>query len=182
VTLVPTIRDGPQELAVAPRAADIPREVRAGRPRLAGRRDARSRQGRQWTRKPIPPDFGRPSWHICAMAARSRRARRLFIRTLAPHVGFTSAPAITWIAKHLDRQDDSRSCRRQRLRTPRSAYLPAQPRHRASTLRCNLDGDRTAVAAKSSGFHPPIIFLSRPVCCPFHVELASIGVKPLFWR
>ena len=56
-------------------------------------------KGRQRARMPIPPDVGaavvtylrdgRPKWSC----------RRLFLRTLAPHVGFASGCAITMIAK-----------------------------------------------------------------------------------
>jgi site-specific recombinase XerD len=46
-------------------------------------------KGRQRARMPIPPDVGRPK----------SSCRRLFIRALAPHVGFASGCAITMIAK-----------------------------------------------------------------------------------
>ncbi|WP_338132273.1 tyrosine-type recombinase/integrase [Bradyrhizobium elkanii] len=57
-------------------------------------------KGRQRARMPIyRQTLARLSLHICAMAAQSRRCRRLFVRTLAPHVGFAAGCAITMISK-----------------------------------------------------------------------------------
>ena len=56
-------------------------------------------KGRQRARMPIPPDVGAA---IVAYLRNSRpksSCRRLFVRTLAPHVGFASGCAITMIAK-----------------------------------------------------------------------------------
>jgi integrase len=56
-------------------------------------------KGRQRARMPLPPDV------VAAVVAYLRdgrpksSSRRLFVRTLAPHVGFASGSAITWIAK-----------------------------------------------------------------------------------
>ena len=99
-------------------------------------------KGRQRARMPMPPDVGAAVVAYLRDGRPKSSCRRLFVRTLAPHVGFASGSAITWIAKTaLDR-------RRQSLRTPWRAYLPAQPCHRASALWRDLDGDRTAAAAR----------------------------------
>jgi integrase len=93
-------------------------------------------KGRQRARMPMPPDVGAAVPPEVVVPA-----------VVRPHA---RAPCrlCVWLRDHLDRQDRSRSRRRQRLRTPRSACLPAQPCHRASALRRNLDGDRTAATVR----------------------------------
>jgi len=58
-----------------------------------------SAKGRQRARMPIPPDVGAAVVAYLRDGRPKSRCRRLFLRTLAPHVGFTSGSAITWIAK-----------------------------------------------------------------------------------
>ena len=56
-------------------------------------------KGRQRARMPMPPDVGAAVIAYLRNGRPKSSCRRLFIRTLAPHVGFASASAITWIAK-----------------------------------------------------------------------------------
>jgi site-specific recombinase XerD len=56
-------------------------------------------KGRQRARVPIPPDVGAAVVAYLRDGRPRSSCRRLFVRTLAPHVGFASASAITWIAK-----------------------------------------------------------------------------------
>ena len=58
-----------------------------------------SAKGRQRARMPIPPDVGAAVVAYLRDGRPKSRCRRLFLRTLAPHVGFSSGSAITWIAK-----------------------------------------------------------------------------------
>lgn len=55
--------------------------------------------GRQRERMPIPPDVGAAIVAYLRNDRPKSSCRRLFIRTLAPHVGFASGCAITQIAK-----------------------------------------------------------------------------------
>jgi site-specific recombinase XerD len=56
-------------------------------------------KGRQRARMPIPPDVGAAIVAYLRNGRPNSSCRRLFIRTLAPHVGFASGCAITMIAK-----------------------------------------------------------------------------------
>jgi site-specific recombinase XerD len=56
-------------------------------------------KGRQRTRMPIPPDVGAAIVAYLRKGRPKSSCRRLFVRTLAPHVGFASGCAITMIAK-----------------------------------------------------------------------------------
>jgi site-specific recombinase XerD len=56
-------------------------------------------KGRQRARMPIPPDVGAAIVAYLRNGRPKASCRRLFVRTLAPHVGFASGCAITWIAK-----------------------------------------------------------------------------------
>ena len=56
-------------------------------------------KGRQRARMPIPPDVGAAVVAYLRNGRPESSCRRLFIRTLAPHVGFASGGAITMIAK-----------------------------------------------------------------------------------
>jgi site-specific recombinase XerD len=56
-------------------------------------------KGRQRARMPIPPDVGAAIVAYLRQGRPKSLCRRLFIRTLAPHVGFASGCAITMIAK-----------------------------------------------------------------------------------
>jgi integrase len=56
-------------------------------------------KGRQRARMPIPPDVGAAIVAYLRNGRPKSSSRRLFIRTLAPHVGFASGCAITMIAK-----------------------------------------------------------------------------------
>jgi site-specific recombinase XerD len=56
-------------------------------------------KGRQRARMPIPPDVGAAIVAYLRQGRPKSSCRRLFIRTLAPHVGFASGCAITMIAK-----------------------------------------------------------------------------------
>ena len=56
-------------------------------------------KGRQRARMPIPPDVGAAIVAYLRNGRPKSSCRRLFIRTLAPHVGFASGCAITMIAK-----------------------------------------------------------------------------------
>lgn len=56
-------------------------------------------KGRQRARVPIPPDVSAAVVAYLRDGRPRSSCRRLFVRTLAPHVGFASAGAITWIAK-----------------------------------------------------------------------------------
>ena len=56
-------------------------------------------KGRQRVRMPIPPDVGAAIIVYLRNGRPKSSCRRLFIRTLAPHVGFASGCAITMIAK-----------------------------------------------------------------------------------
>ena len=58
-----------------------------------------SAKGRQRARMPIPPDVGAAVVAYLRDGRPKSRCRRLFLRTRAPHVGFSSGSAITWIAK-----------------------------------------------------------------------------------
>jgi site-specific recombinase XerD len=58
-----------------------------------------SAKGRQRARMPMPPDVGAAVVTYLRDGRPKSRCRRLFLRTLAPHVGFSSGGAITWIAK-----------------------------------------------------------------------------------
>jgi site-specific recombinase XerD len=63
-------------------------------------------KGRQRARMPIPPDVGAAIVAYLRSGRPKSSCRRLFIRVLAPHVGFASGCAITMIAKTaLDRVD-----------------------------------------------------------------------------
>jgi site-specific recombinase XerD len=63
-------------------------------------------KGRQRARMQIPPDVGAAIVAFLRNGRPKSSCRRLFIRTLAPHVGFASGCAITMIAKTaLDRVD-----------------------------------------------------------------------------
>ena len=63
-------------------------------------------KGRQRARMPIPPDVGAAIVAYLRNGRPKSSCRRLFIRALAPHVGFASGCAITMIAKAaLDRVD-----------------------------------------------------------------------------
>ncbi|MCG2631811.1 site-specific integrase [Bradyrhizobium sp. WYCCWR 13023] len=56
-------------------------------------------KGRQRARMPIPPDIGAAIVAYLRNGRPKSSCRRLFVRTLAPHVGFASGCAITMIAK-----------------------------------------------------------------------------------
>ena len=56
-------------------------------------------KGRQRARMPIPPDVGAAIVAYLRDGRPKSSCRRLFVRTLAPHVGFASGCAITMIAK-----------------------------------------------------------------------------------
>lgn len=56
-------------------------------------------KGRQRARMPIPPDIGAAIVAYLRNGGPKSTCRRLFVRTLAPHVGFASGCAITMIAK-----------------------------------------------------------------------------------
>jgi integrase len=56
-------------------------------------------KGRQRARMPIPPDVGAAVVAYLRDGRPKSSYRRLFIRALAPHVGFASGCAITVIAK-----------------------------------------------------------------------------------
>jgi site-specific recombinase XerD len=56
-------------------------------------------KGRQRTRMPIPPDVGAAVVAYLRHARPKSSCRRLFLRTPAPHVGFSFSGAITTIAK-----------------------------------------------------------------------------------
>lgn len=56
-------------------------------------------KGRQRVRMPMPPDVGTAIVAYLRDGRPESSSRRLFIRTLAPRVGFASGSAITWIAK-----------------------------------------------------------------------------------
>jgi site-specific recombinase XerD len=56
-------------------------------------------KGRQRARMPIPPDVGGAVVAYLRNGRPKSPCRRLFVRTLAPHVGFASGCAITMIAK-----------------------------------------------------------------------------------
>jgi len=56
-------------------------------------------KGRQRARMPIPPDIGAAIVAYLRNGRSKLSCRRLFVRTLAPHVGFASGCAITMIAK-----------------------------------------------------------------------------------
>jgi site-specific recombinase XerD len=56
-------------------------------------------KGRQRARMPIPPDVGAAIVAYLRNGRPKSSCRRLFIRTLAPHVGFASGCAITMIAR-----------------------------------------------------------------------------------
>jgi len=56
-------------------------------------------KGRQRARMPIPPDVGAAIVAYLRNGRPKSSCRRLFVRTLAPHVGFASGCAITQIAK-----------------------------------------------------------------------------------
>ena len=58
-----------------------------------------SAKGRQRARMPIPPDVGAAVVAYLRDGRPKSPCRRLFLRTLAPRVGFSSGGAITWIAK-----------------------------------------------------------------------------------
>ncbi|WP_114947325.1 tyrosine-type recombinase/integrase [Microvirga calopogonii] len=60
---------------------------------------APARQGRQRARMPIPPDVGAAIVSYLRNGRPTSPCRRLFLRTLAPHVGFASGCAITMVAK-----------------------------------------------------------------------------------
>ena len=63
-------------------------------------------KGRQRARMPIPPDVGAAVVAYLRDTRPKSSCRRLFVRTLAPHIGFASGCAITMIAKAaLDRVD-----------------------------------------------------------------------------
>jgi site-specific recombinase XerD len=56
-------------------------------------------KGRQRARMPMPPDVGEAVVAYLRDGRPKSSSRRLFVRTLAPHVGFASGCAITMIAK-----------------------------------------------------------------------------------
>ena len=56
-------------------------------------------KGRQRARMPMPPDVGAAVVAYLRDRRPTSSCRRLFLRTLAPHVGFASGCAITMIAK-----------------------------------------------------------------------------------
>jgi site-specific recombinase XerD len=56
-------------------------------------------KGRQRARMPIPPDVGAAVVAYLRDGRPKSPCRRLFLRNLAPRVGFSSGGAITWIAK-----------------------------------------------------------------------------------
>ena len=56
-------------------------------------------KGRQRVRMPMPPDVGAAVVACLRDSRPTSSCRRLFLRTLAPHVGFASGCAITMIAK-----------------------------------------------------------------------------------
>jgi len=56
-------------------------------------------KGRQRARVPIPPDVGAAVVAYLRDGRPRSSCRRLFVRTRAPHVGFASGCAITWVAR-----------------------------------------------------------------------------------
>jgi integrase len=56
-------------------------------------------KGRQRARMPIPPDVGAAIVAYLRNGRPKSSCRRLFVRAVAPYVGFTSGSAITMIAK-----------------------------------------------------------------------------------
>jgi site-specific recombinase XerD len=56
-------------------------------------------KGRQRARMPMPPDVGAAAVAYLREGRPTSSCRRLFLRTLAPHVGFASGCAITMVAK-----------------------------------------------------------------------------------
>ena len=129
-------------------------------------------KGRQRARMPIPPDIGAAIVAYLRNGRPKSSCRRLFVRTLAPHVGFASGCAITMIAKAaLERVGNSR------LRAPRRPYLPVQPRHRASPIWRDLVGDRTVAATREPRHHPDLCEGGRR-CAP-NIEPAVAGRRAM---
>jgi site-specific recombinase XerD len=56
-------------------------------------------KGRQRARTPLPADVGAAIVEYLRHGRPKSSCRRLFVRTLAPHVGFARGSSITWIAK-----------------------------------------------------------------------------------
>jgi site-specific recombinase XerD len=56
-------------------------------------------KGRKRVRMPLPPDVGAAIVAYLRNGRPKSSCRGLFVRTLAPHTGFASASAISWIAK-----------------------------------------------------------------------------------
>jgi integrase len=56
-------------------------------------------KGRQRARMPMPADVGAAVVAYLRDGRPKSSCRRLFVRTLAPHVGFASGSSVTWVAK-----------------------------------------------------------------------------------
>jgi site-specific recombinase XerD len=74
-------------------------------------------KGRQRARMPMPPDVGAAVVAYLRNGRPKSSCRQLFVRTLAPHVGFASGSAITWIAKTALDRAGVRGC------APRGAHV-----------------------------------------------------------
>jgi integrase len=56
-------------------------------------------KGRQRARMPMPADVGAAVVAYLRDGRPKSSCQRLFVRTLAPHVGFASGSSVTWVAK-----------------------------------------------------------------------------------
>ncbi|MGD0025797.1 MAG: tyrosine-type recombinase/integrase, partial [Xanthobacteraceae bacterium] len=100
-------------------------------------------KGRQRARMPIPPDVGAAVVAYLRDGRPKSSCRRLFLRTLAPNVGFASGCAITMIAKTALDRAGIRGYAHQGAHIFRHS-LATEP----SPVRRNFVGDRSAAATR----------------------------------
>lgn len=89
-------------------------------------------KGRQRARMPIPPDVGSAIVAYLRKGRPKSTCRRLFLRGLAPHVGFASGCAITMIAKTALERAGIRGCAHQGAHIFRHSLATALLRSGAS--------------------------------------------------
>ena len=117
-------------------------------------------KGRQRARIPMPRDVGAAVVAYLRDGRPTSSCRRLFLRTLAPNVGFASGCAITMIAKSALERAGIRGYAHQ------GAHLPTQPCHRASPVRRDLIGDRPTAATRKPRHTGTAVHAIDTVCAP----------------
>jgi len=71
----------------------------------------RSKKGRGWARLPLPKDVGKALARYLRHGRPASSCRQVFVRTLAPHVGFAPSGHISYLTRHALRKAGVQSAR-----------------------------------------------------------------------